>query len=32
MRLMRARARLRIAASPNPAHDTDPANEPGVKA
>jgi RNA polymerase sigma factor (sigma-70 family) len=32
MRLMRARARLRKAASPDPAHDTDPASEPGVKA
>ena len=32
MRLMRARARLRQAAGPDPAHDTDPAREPGVKA
>jgi RNA polymerase sigma factor (sigma-70 family) len=32
MRLMRARARLRKAASPDPAHDIDPASEPGVKA
>jgi RNA polymerase sigma-70 factor (ECF subfamily) len=32
MRLMRARARLRKAASPDPAHGTDPASEPEVKA
>jgi RNA polymerase sigma factor (sigma-70 family) len=32
MRLMRARARLRSAASPDPAHGTDPASEPEVKA
>ena len=31
MRLMRARARLRRAASPDPAHGTDPASEPEVK-
>jgi len=30
MRLMRARARLRKTASPDPAHDTDPASEPEV--
>ena len=32
MRLMRARARLRKADSPDPAHGTDPATEPEVKA
>jgi RNA polymerase sigma factor (sigma-70 family) len=32
MRLMRARARLRKAAGPDPAHGTDPASEPEVKA
>ena len=32
MRLMRARARLRKTASPDPAHGTDPASEPEVKA
>jgi RNA polymerase sigma factor (sigma-70 family) len=32
MRLMRARARLRQAAGSDPAHDTDPASEPEVKA
>ena len=32
MRLMRARARLRKADSPDPAHGTDPASEPEVKA
>ena len=31
MRLMRARARLRKTASPDPAHGTDPANEPKGK-
>lgn len=31
MRLMRARARLRKAASPDPAHGDDPANEPEVQ-
>jgi RNA polymerase sigma-70 factor (ECF subfamily) len=31
MRLMRARARLRKAAGPDPAHGTDPASEPEVK-
>ena len=31
MRLMRARARLRKAASPDLAHGTDPASEPEVK-
>ncbi len=31
MRLMRARARLRNAASPDPAHDTDPASELEVR-
>jgi RNA polymerase sigma-70 factor (ECF subfamily) len=30
MRLMRGRARLRKAASPDPAHGTDPASEPEV--
>ena len=30
MRLMRGRARLRNAASPDPAHGTDPAGEPEV--
>jgi RNA polymerase sigma factor (sigma-70 family) len=32
MRLMRARARLRKAAGPDPAHGIDPASEPEVKA
>ena len=32
MRLMRARARLRKTASPDPAHGTNPASEPEVKA
>jgi hypothetical protein len=32
MRLLRARARLRKAAGPDPAHGTDPASEPEVKA
>jgi RNA polymerase sigma factor (sigma-70 family) len=32
MRLMRARARLRKAASPDPAHDTEAESKPGVKA
>ena len=32
MRLMRARARLRKVAGPDPAHGTDPASEPEVKA
>jgi RNA polymerase sigma factor (sigma-70 family) len=32
MRLMRARGRLRKTASPDPAHGTDPASEPEVKA
>ena len=31
MRLMRARARLRKAAGPAPAHGTDPASEPEVR-
>ena len=31
MRLMRARARLRKTASPDPAHGIDPASEPEVK-
>jgi len=31
MRLMRARARLRKAASPDPAHATDPSSQPEVK-
>jgi RNA polymerase sigma-70 factor (ECF subfamily) len=32
MRLMRARARLRKTVGPDPAHGTDPATEPEVKA
>jgi len=31
MRLMRARARLRKAGGPDPAHETDPASEPEVR-